>query len=147
MMKTTKSARSVTGDKIKFEEELITKITFKGKTLKSKVYIMKNTNNLFGSDLIENFRLWDMQWNSFCKKVEDLTIETEKFKELKEIYPDVFSGGLRKCIKVVAKFETKPNQRPILRKKRNVPYAAVDQINEELDRLETMGVISKVIPQ
>ena len=63
---------------------------------------------------------------------------------MKETYPDVFSGGLGKCTKVVAKFETKPNQQPIFRKKRNVPYAAVDQINEELDRLETMGVISKV---
>lgn len=119
MMKTTKSARSVTGNKIKFEGELITNITLKGKTLKSKVYIMKNTNNLFGSDLIENFRLWDMPLSSFCKKVEDLTIESEKLKkELKETYPDVFSGGLGKCTKVVAKFETKPNQQPIFRKKR-----------------------------
>ena len=52
MMKTTKSARSVTGDKIKFGGKPITNIMFKGKTLKSKVYIT-NTNNLFGSDLIE----------------------------------------------------------------------------------------------
>ena len=41
---------------------------------------MKNTKNLFGSDLIENFRLWDMPLSSFCKKVEDLTIESEKLK-------------------------------------------------------------------
>ena len=96
MMKTTKSARSVTGDKIKFEGELITNIMFKGKTLKLKVYIMKTTNNLFGSDLIENFRLWDMPL-SFCKKIEDLTIESEKLKkELKETYPDIFFWRLRK---------------------------------------------------
>ena len=43
-----------------------------------------------------------------------------------------------------AKFELKENTRPIFRKKRNVPFAAIEEINKEQDRLVNMGVLSKV---
>ena len=50
MLKSNKIANSVTGGKIEFERELITTATFMGKTLKLKSFVMKNTNNLFGTD-------------------------------------------------------------------------------------------------
>ena len=49
MIKSSKIARSVTG-KIKLEGELIINTTFNGKTLKLKLFVQKNTNNLFGTD-------------------------------------------------------------------------------------------------
>ena len=33
---------------------------------------------------------------------------------------------------------------PVFKKKRNLPYATIDSINQELDRVEWIGVISKV---
>ena len=38
----------------------------------------------------------------------------------------------------------KENTRPIFRKKRNVPFAATEDINKELDRLVNIGILSKV---
>ena len=38
----------------------------------------------------------------------------------------------------------KENTRPIFRKKRNVPFAATEEINKELERLVNMGILSKV---
>ena len=38
----------------------------------------------------------------------------------------------------------KENTRPIFRKKRNVPFAATEEINKELDQLVNMGILSKV---
>ena len=64
--------------------------------------------------------------------------------ELKGSFPEVFSAGLGKCTKIKAKFELKENTRPIFRKKRNVPFAATEEINKELDRLVNMGILSKV---
>ena len=64
--------------------------------------------------------------------------------ELKGCFPEVFSAGLGKCTKIKAKFELKENIRPIFRKKRNVPFAATEEINKELDRLVNMDVLSKV---
>ena len=79
------------------------------------------------------------------QKVECITAETEKVKmELKGSFPEVFSAGLGKCTKIKTKFELKENTRPIFRKKRNVPFAATEEINKELDRLVNMGILSKV---
>ena len=56
---------------------------------------MKNTNNLFGTDWMEQFQLWDKPINSFCQKIQNLTAKLKE--ELKETFPKVFSGGLGRC--------------------------------------------------
>ena len=38
----------------------------------------------------------------------------------------------------------KENMSSTFRKKRNVPFAATEEINKELDRLVNMGILSKV---
>ena len=45
-----KMARSVTREKIKFEGELITNVTFQGRAFKLKMFVLRNTENLFGTD-------------------------------------------------------------------------------------------------
>ena len=131
---TSKTARTVTGDKIKFESEIIIPVSLNGITKKLKVFVLKNTKNLFGSDWFQKFNLWDQPINTFCQKVECITTETEKIKmELKGSFPEVFSAGLGKCTKIKAKFELKENTRPIFRKKQNVPFVATEEINKELD--------------
>ena len=63
--------------------------------------------------------------------------------ELKGSFPEVFSAVLGKCTKIKAKFELKENTCPIFRKKRNVPFTAIVEINK-VDRLVNMGILSKV---
>ena len=133
---TSKTARTVTGDKIKFEGEIIIPVSINGITKKSKVFVLKNSENFGGSDWFQKFNLWDQPINTFCQKVECISAEAEKIKmELKGSFPEVFSAGLVKCTKIKAKFELKENTRPIFRKKRNVPFAVTEEINKELDRL------------
>lgn len=144
MIKSSKIARSVTGEKIKFKGELIANTTFNGKTLKLKLFILKNTNNLFGTDWMTQFQLWDLPVNSYCQKIENWNAEAEKLKkELKEAYPRIFSGGLGRCTMMMAKVELQDNIQPVFKKKRNVTFAS-EQINEEFDRLVKTGVLSKV---
>ena len=141
---TSQTVRTVTGDKIKFEGEIIIPVSLNGITKKLKVFVLKNTENLFGSDWFQKFNLLDQPINTFCQKVECITAESEKIKmKLKGSFPEVFSAGLGKCTKNKAKFELKENTRPIFRKKRNVPFAATKEINKELDRLVNMGILSK----
>ena len=54
-------------------------------------------------------------------------------------FAQVFSGGLGKCSKLKAKLKMKDGAQPVFKKKRNVPFAALEQINKELDRLEQAG--------
>ena len=60
MIKSDKIARSVTGDKIRFEGELIIDSTFNGKFL-LELFVLKNTNNLFGTDKMTQFLRWTCQ--------------------------------------------------------------------------------------
>ena len=79
-MVTKKIARSITGQKIKFEGEFISNLTLNKKALKLRLFLMKNTNNLFGTDWMEEFKLWTSPTNSFCQEIKDFTYE-RKVKE------------------------------------------------------------------
>ena len=145
MLKTKKIARSVTGEKIKFEGEVTTNVTLKGKTKKLKMYILRNTNNLFGTDWIQSFELWDSPISDFCQKIENLTAESEKLKkDLKEAFPDVFSDKLGRCTKMEARFKLKEDAIPVFKRKRSVPFASIEKIDKELDRLEKTGILTQV---
>ena len=61
--------------------------------------------------------------STFCRKLESPTINTEKLKqELKQKFPEVFSGGLEKCTKIKAQFQVKDNAQPIFLKKVKRPF-------------------------
>ena len=81
----------------------------------------------------------------FSKKFESLTNETDILKiELKAKLLEIFSGGLGRCTKMFAKLELQENVTPVFKRKRNVLFASLGQINDELDKLESMGARSKV---
>ena len=71
---------------------------------------------------------------TFCHKIESTTSNSVNLKkELKQRFLQVFSGGLRKCSKLKAKLKVKDGAQLVFKKKRNVPFAALEQINKELD--------------
>ena len=66
---------------------------------------MKNTNNLFRTDWMEQFKLWNSPISSFCQEIKGFTNEAENLKkELKIIFSEVSSGGLGRYNKLKAKF-------------------------------------------
>ncbi|VDO23366.1 unnamed protein product [Haemonchus placei] len=65
-------------------------------------------------------------------------------KELKEKHPDVFSEGLGLCTKEKADLVLPPNIRPVFRCSRSVAYAALGSVENELNRLHEMGIITPV---
>ena len=94
---------------------------------------------------MERFKLWDQPINNFCNKIENPTTEVQELKdELKARFPEVFSAGLGKCTKAIARFKVKENALSVFKKKRNVPFAAVEKNDEELNRREKAGILSKV---
>ena len=77
MLQTKKVARSVTGEKISFEGEVIINVTLKNKTKKLRLFVLKNTTNLFGTDWIQQFELWDSPISDFCQKIENHTTQAD----------------------------------------------------------------------
>lgn len=80
-MVTKKIACSVTGQKIKFKGEFITNLKLNDKTLKLRVFVMKNTYNLFGTNWMEQFNLWNSPIILFCHEVKGFTNKAESLKK------------------------------------------------------------------
>lgn len=130
MRQTNRVAHSVTGERIRFEGEVTTNVTLKGKTLTLKMFVLKKSNNLFRTDWIQQFELWDSPMSDFCQKIDSPTAESKKLKEdLMESFPNVFSGKLGCCTKMKAKFELKDNITPVFKKKRSIPFASIQKID------------------
>ena len=86
-----KNAHSVTGQKTKLEGEFITNVTMNEKTIQVRLFVMKNTNNLFGTHWMEQFKLWNSPISSFCQEIKSFTNKAESFKkELKIKFSEAF---------------------------------------------------------
>ena len=91
LLKTDKSAKSVTGENINILGEVILTVTLNGVIKKLKAYILKNSDNLFGTDWIEKLNLWDSPMSTFCRKIESTTSNSVNLKKkLKQLFPQVF---------------------------------------------------------
>ena len=71
--------------------------------------------------------------------------KTENFiSELKNEFPRVFYEGLGQCTKTKVRLKRFDNIKPVFKAQRNVSFLALDAVNQELGRLEKVGLISKV---
>lgn len=70
LVRSEKVAKGVTGRKLNFIGEFMCNISFGGKTCKAKVYVLKNTSDLLGTDWMALFDLWDIPISSFCNSVK-----------------------------------------------------------------------------
>ena len=143
--RTRRLAKTVTGEKINFEGEILVSVSFRGRTIQLPVFIVKESANLFGTDWFGKFQLWDVPINNICNQVTSAQPEAETMIcSLKKHFPNVFSPGLGKCTKLKAKFQLKKNATPVFRRKRNVPFASQEHIEKELDRLVENDILTKV---
>ncbi|XP_044731858.1 uncharacterized protein K02A2.6-like [Chrysoperla carnea] len=74
-----------------------------------------------------------------------LAIDTpETFsKDILSRYSNVFEARIGRIPNVVCSLKIQENAKPIYIKPRPIPYALIDQVNDELDSLEKQGIIEK----
>ena len=72
-----KIAHSVTGKILRFKGEFNCFEEFSGKTMKTKVFLMKESSNLFRTDWMNQFNLWDIPISSYCIEINVLSSDTE----------------------------------------------------------------------
>ena len=58
-------------------------MTLNEKMLKLRYFIMGNTNNLFGTDWMEQFMSWNSPISSFCQEIKGFYPQSRKFKKIK----------------------------------------------------------------
>ncbi|XP_055645508.1 uncharacterized protein K02A2.6-like [Toxorhynchites rutilus septentrionalis] len=79
--------------------------------------------------------------DTFCCQVSSAPVSTNS---LKKIFPKVFSEELGLCHKIKVKLNLKEQCNPVFCPKRPVAYAMQDAVNQELDPLENVNIISPV---
>ena len=151
-------ARNASGHNIPFVGEFHCDFKFRNNYGSGICYISNSdVLNLLGIEWIDQLKLWDVPLNSVCHSVSpsctdpgyDVATISSNWNadcvdELERRFPGVFTDKLGKCEKFEAQLYVKPNVRPVFRPSRPVPYSLTELVDNELQRLEACGIISKV---
>ena len=71
LLKTDKTAKSVSGENINILGVVILTVTLNGVTKRLKAYVLKKFGQLVRTtDWIEKFNLWECPMSTFCRKIE-----------------------------------------------------------------------------
>ncbi|KAK9687972.1 hypothetical protein QE152_g35868 [Popillia japonica] len=106
------------------------------------IVIRKKVDSIFGRDWL---RLVKLDWDDI-RQVKVLTHNYEEdLQKLLQEYSDVLSDELGEIPNCSYKFRLKnENVQPIFYKPRQVPYALIGKVEDEIARLERLGVIEQV---
>ncbi|XP_014786684.1 uncharacterized protein K02A2.6-like [Octopus bimaculoides] len=133
-------AHGVTDKILVFVGESVCNITFRDQMKREKVCVLKNSINLFGTEWMELFKMWNTPISVLCGNivgsVEGSTVVEGLKRKIKHLFPDVFSDELGCCTKTRAKVVEKQSATLVFKSKRNAPFAALEQVNKELESLE-----------
>lgn len=102
--------------------------------------------NLLGIDWIDQLGFWDVPINSICNNIKAAVPEgcQRILDNIKSRFPGVFQDSPGLCSKFAVELRVKQGARPVFRPKRPVAFAAVAEIDRELDRLQDLGIIQAV---
>lgn len=134
----TKIAKSASGEQLKLEYEFACEVSFNGLTQQRRIFVSNRSLNLLGIDFIDKFNLWSLPMDNFCNQI------SSDSNSLQKAYPKLFSNTLGLCTKTKIKLVLKKSCRPVFRPRRPVSYAMLPTVDQELDRLERLNIISPV---
>ena len=127
--------RTYTGETLDVIGQAQVEVTYQNQTANLPIQIVKGQGpSLFGRNWLRDIKL---NWGSIKKISSDLdNVLTQ--------HQSVFKDELGTIQGVKAKLYVKPDSTPKFFKPRPVPHAVKGAIEQELDRLESIGVIEKV---
>ncbi|KAL0879388.1 hypothetical protein ABMA27_003149 [Loxostege sticticalis] len=132
--------RTYTGEIIKPVGVVYVKCSYRNQIFYNKLYLIKKeVDAIFGRSWMKDLKLE-------LADIRCIHAETNpKLDELLEQYStNVFSNNLGKIPNYQGHLNLRPNTQPIFIKPRRVPYALKSKVDEEIERLCTQGVITKI---
>lgn len=138
----TKSLLTYTSTKMVVIGCMALSITYLGHTNKLTVYVIRDGGPpLLGRDFMRAFNLRLVSTFGYCNNMTDAD---SVMQSLTNAYPKVFSEELGCFNKFEIQLPLKPDAKPVFFKSRPVPFAIRDKVNNELDRLVTLGILKPV---
>ncbi|XP_017476105.1 PREDICTED: uncharacterized protein K02A2.6-like isoform X2 [Rhagoletis zephyria] len=138
-----KSFRDASANQISIAGEFEADIVMKGKKKQATITVSPNLN-LLGTDIISLFELWDTRITEYtsCRNVQTSSKLTQP--NLLAMFPSIFRDEIGHFTAQKVHLQLKPQAVPVFRPKRSIAYAARDQVERELKRLEDEGIISPI---
>lgn len=131
-----------TKDQIPILGKISVTIKYKDQCVKGDLYIAdRELNTLCGREWLQKLRL------NWCEIKQTQSVEVNVKKEvdllIKE-YDEVFQNEIG-CLKgIAANIEVQKDCQPIHMGLRKVPYTLTERVNDEIDRLEKLGILERV---
>lgn len=121
-------------------------VTFRNRTCHSIIYVSDINNlNIFGIDLFNKFNLWKYPIDDFStKQVYNVQQQNNYATFLKTNFPACFEETLGKCKMYKATLTLKENTSAPFCKSRPVPFAIQPLVEKELQRLQSIGIITPI---
>ncbi|RCN39739.1 retroviral aspartyl protease [Ancylostoma caninum] len=145
-------AHSASGDRIQLLGQRQCTYSFHDASAQGTFYVANTPSNLLGAEWIAKMGIYALmdclpstdpgQQAEVNSSIADQT-NNNVAKQLQRDYPHAFSDKLGLYKMSSATLQLKPGAKPVFRPKRPVPYAAQHVVDKELDRLESIGIISK----
>ncbi|XP_062713844.1 uncharacterized protein K02A2.6-like [Aedes albopictus] len=136
---------TASGKPLPLDSEFECQVTLNETTKRSVCYVTPVKGfNVFGSDLMDLFGLYDVPINAFCKLVSSEAESEAYANALKAKFPAVFQEGLGLCTKTKVHLFLQPGVTPVFKPRRPVPFHSQRLVEKELQRLQNLGVIEPV---
>ena len=107
------------------------------------VVVNENCTPLIGATTAQVLKLIEIHYDNIAKVTSENVNEFSSKEEVTEQYKDVFEGMGKMNGKV--HLELDRDQTPVVMPPRRVPLAVKDDLKNELDRLESLGIFEKVV--
>ncbi len=135
--------KTYTGEIIKPLGVARVQVTMNNQTEMLDMYITENGQQpLFGRSWLRKLQL---DWKAIKVHHQPmLPSSTSTLQKLLEKHKDVFKEEIGELKGITTKLKVKENATPKFHKARPVPYALRSRVEDELDRLEKQGIITKV---
>ena len=154
LMPTTQTAKSASGTPLQIVGQINCVVSLDDTTIHGTCYLTEHASlDLLGLDWIESLNLLDNPLNLVCKQtrtqaVNPATKTTKPDLKVPESlllkHASIFTDGPGCCTKFQASLVLQPGAQAVFRPKRPVPYAALNVVEQELQRLEKLGIIEPV---
>lgn len=139
--KVTTTFISYTKDKIKVLGKTKVDVRYKQQQIQTDLYVVDSeSSTLLGREWLRKLKI---DWTEI-RQIKPIENIRKRVNALMREYNDIFRNEIG-CLKgITANVEVRTNCKPIHLRARTIPYAMTERVNEEIDRLENLGILEKV---
>ncbi|XP_062711661.1 uncharacterized protein K02A2.6-like [Aedes albopictus] len=135
-------AVTASGEPLSIASEFWCDVTITGISKRGLYRVPEINLSVLGSDWMDKFGLWDVPINSFCNQVSIRT--PSDVASLQAKFPEIFTNKMGLCGKTKVKLQLQGNPTPVFRPKRPVSCSMEGVVEEEIQRLHSLGVLKPV---